>query len=67
VHCQPATEHHCDLPAMLVVVMTCRMSTCVALRTGPWKGLFIACGFDPRLSLDGRPYQMLAYRLPTEW
>uniref|UniRef100_A0A383W949 Transcription factor IIIC subunit 5 HTH domain-containing protein n=1 Tax=Tetradesmus obliquus TaxID=3088 RepID=A0A383W949_TETOB len=40
---------------------------CYQFKTGPWKGLFISCSFDPRASLEGRPYQMLAYRLPTEW
>ncbi|KAF6255297.1 RNA polymerase III transcription factor IIIC subunit-domain-containing protein [Scenedesmus sp. NREL 46B-D3] len=40
---------------------------CYQFKTGPWKGLFIGCGWDPRASLEGRPYQMLAYRLPLEW
>ncbi|KAF8057109.1 ccp1 [Scenedesmus sp. PABB004] len=40
---------------------------CYQFRTGPWKSMFLACGFDPRASLAGRPYQLLAVRLPPEW
>jgi hypothetical protein len=67
--------YFCALPFLHITVrslhslLLLRPGTCqpVWRCAGPWKGLFIACGFDPRLSLDGRPYQMLAYRLPTEW
>lgn len=36
-------------------------------RTGPWRGLCVRRGYDPRQDPEARRYQVLQYKLPTGW
>jgi hypothetical protein len=35
--------------------------------TGPWRGLLIRRGYDPRSDPEARKYQSVAYTLPGDW
>ncbi|GIL75445.1 hypothetical protein Vretimale_8077 [Volvox reticuliferus] len=40
---------------------------CYRFKTGPWRGLFIRRGYDPRADVEARKYQALVYSLPNNW
>ncbi|PNH10067.1 General transcription factor 3C polypeptide 5 [Tetrabaena socialis] len=40
---------------------------CYRFKTGPWRGLFIRRGYDPRADAGARRYQALTYSLPNNW
>ncbi|KAG2500705.1 hypothetical protein HYH03_001470 [Edaphochlamys debaryana] len=40
---------------------------CYRFKTGPWRGLFIRRGFDPRIQVEARQHQALVYTLPHNW
>ncbi|KXZ49351.1 hypothetical protein GPECTOR_22g945 [Gonium pectorale] len=40
---------------------------CYRFKTGPWRGLFIRRGFDPRSDVEARKYQAIVYTLPNNW
>ncbi|KAK9819818.1 hypothetical protein WJX72_002751 [[Myrmecia] bisecta] len=40
---------------------------CYVFRNGPWRGLWIRRGYNPRDDSGSRAYQALEYHLPAEW
>jgi hypothetical protein len=51
----------------LLATLETAAAAAAAAGAGPWKSLWVSCGCDPRDSEDARRYQILQYRLPTEW
>ncbi|GLI61949.1 hypothetical protein VaNZ11_004510, partial [Volvox africanus] len=60
---QAAMPGGCDSGAVERVVQR----LCYRFKTGPWRGLFIRRGYDPRADVEARKYQALVYSLPNNW
>ncbi|EFJ50146.1 hypothetical protein VOLCADRAFT_89237, partial [Volvox carteri f. nagariensis] len=60
---QTAMPGGCDGAAVERVVQR----LCYRFKTGPWRGLFIRRGYDPRVDVEARKYQAIIYSLPNNW
>jgi general transcription factor 3C polypeptide 5 (transcription factor C subunit 1) len=40
---------------------------CYRFRNGPWKGAWIRRGYDPRVQVEAKQYQVIEYSVPNAW
>ncbi|GAX75079.1 hypothetical protein CEUSTIGMA_g2523.t1 [Chlamydomonas eustigma] len=54
-------------PNLDMMLQSCLSKKAYRFRSGPWRGLYIRRGYDPRKEPESRGLQLLMYRTPSNW